>query len=132
MSCTLYFRYFILKHSDCIVCSLGDFRMAASYKSPVWDHFTQLPDTKEAKCVHCSAVVKCSGNTSNCMSHLKTHHVDIYNVVLPRVRKNKRRRINVNCSMLLDVDYDSCESISSGKVKSNKVQLLVANSFNLL
>ena len=44
------------------------------YKSEAWQHFLRNFLTEEAKCLHCSAILKCTGgSTKGLLTHLKRH-----------------------------------------------------------
>ncbi len=58
-------------------------------RSAVWDHFEKVGATgnKKCNCLHCDAVLKFCGNTTNLISHLTNHHKEIYLQVQPKIQQ---------------------------------------------
>lgn len=50
--------------------------MAPIATSLVWKYFSKV-DSTGANCIQRSKFIKCSGDTSNFMKHLKTHNVTL-------------------------------------------------------
>ncbi|XP_045026705.1 LOW QUALITY PROTEIN: uncharacterized protein LOC116918412 [Daphnia magna] len=60
-------------------------------RSPVWDHFEKVGSlgAKKCRCLHCEAILRFCGNTTNMLSHLSIHHRDIYLQVQTKLQKSR-------------------------------------------
>ena len=56
--------------------------VSESLRSEIWQHFLQKSSTEQAKCQHCSAILKITqGQTKSLRYHLKLHQLEELNSI---------------------------------------------------